>query len=126
MDTRAKIRSRATLMGSGTKSVDEQELSIALMAWVKEDPSTINIDDSKNISDNKTIKLPSNIVMSKNKELQSQQQASTSTSSLETNEVFLNYFYDGDDYDRDEIIVMVDLSNSLNNEMKCQKWTRLQ
>jgi hypothetical protein len=64
--------------------------------------------------------------MSKNKELQSQQQASTSTSSLETNEVFLNYFYDGDDYDRDEIIVMVDLSNSLNNEMKCQKWTRLQ
>jgi hypothetical protein len=38
------------------------------------------------------------MVIFKNKEIESQQQASPSTSPLEENEVFLNFFYDSDDY----------------------------
>jgi hypothetical protein len=80
---------------------DENELNLTLMVWVEEDLSRIDIDGiiaSKNILDNKTIKLLRNMVIFKNKEIESQQQASPSTSPLEENEVFLNFFYDSDDY----------------------------
>jgi hypothetical protein len=65
------------------------------MTRVEECPSTIDINGiitSKNISNNKTIELLRNILMSKNKELESQQQVNTSTSPIGTNEIFLNFF----------------------------------
>jgi hypothetical protein len=113
--------------GSGIESGDEKKLNVTLMARVDDDPSPIDIDGiitSKNISSNKTIELFRNIALSKNKELKSQQQASTLTS-LDTNEVFLNSFYDNDDYDFDERREIDDSSISLSNKIKYQNYDRL-
>jgi hypothetical protein len=68
--------------GSGTESGEDQELNPALMAYVKDGLSPIDIDGiiaSKNISDESTIELLRNIVLSKNKKLKSKQQESTLT-----------------------------------------------
>jgi hypothetical protein len=44
------------------------------------------------------------------------------TSPLETNEIFLNTFYDSNDYNCDEIIMMSDSSKTLSNEIKYQNY----
>jgi hypothetical protein len=114
---------------SSVKSGDEQELNLALIARVEEGTFTIDINRisaRKNISDNKTIELLRNIVMSKNKELETQQQVSMSTSPFGKNKVFINLFYDSDDYDFDERHTMVDSSSSLCIGIKCQNYDRLQ
>jgi hypothetical protein len=91
---------------------------------VEEGPSTIDIDGiiaNKNISKNKTIELLRNTMMSKNKKLESQQKASPSASLFRENEVFLNIFYDSDDYDFDEMHKRDDSSISLNDVVKISK-----
>jgi hypothetical protein len=60
---------------SGTKSGDEKELNLALIARAVDDPSPINIDEiiaSKNTSDSKIIEPLRNIALSKKKELKPQ------------------------------------------------------
>jgi hypothetical protein len=60
--------------GSSVESDDEQELNLALMTQVKDGPFPIDINEiisNKNISEDKTIELLRNIVISKNKKLES-------------------------------------------------------
>jgi hypothetical protein len=95
------------------------------MARVEEGPSTINIDGiivSKNISDNKIIEILRNISMSKNKDFESQQKAITSASPFVKIKMFLNHFYDSDDYDFDEMHKRDKSSISLNDVVKCQNY----
>jgi hypothetical protein len=69
---------------SCSESRSEQVLNLAIMTQVEEGPSTINVDEiiaSKNITDNIIIELLKRITLSKNKELESKQQESVSTSS---------------------------------------------
>jgi hypothetical protein len=68
--------------GSSTETGEDQELNLALMVQVEDDPSLTVIDEiivSKNILDESTIEFLRNITLSKNKELESKQQANTST-----------------------------------------------
>jgi hypothetical protein len=74
-------------------------------------PSPIDVDKnitSKNITEQSTIELLRNIMLSKNKEMEFKQQTSTSTSPSQTNEVYLNFHSDIDEFEKDE-------SNSIND-----------
>jgi hypothetical protein len=75
------------IKASGSESRDELELKLTLMTQVEEGPSPINVDKiivSKNITDSSIIELFRKITLSKNKELESKQQESASTSSNNT------------------------------------------
>jgi hypothetical protein len=66
---------------SGTESDEDQEINITIMVKVEDSPSPIDINkiiSSKKISNESTIKLLKNIMLSKNKELVSKQQSNTS------------------------------------------------
>jgi alkyl hydroperoxide reductase subunit AhpC len=106
--------------GSGTDSGEDQEVNLALMTYVEDELSPINIDEiitSKNISDESTIQLLRNIVISKNKELESKQWASASTSSNGKNEVYLNLFCDSDESVDNDCDDVNDSSLSLRNDI---------
>jgi hypothetical protein len=105
--------------GSGEFGED-QELNLALMAQVEDVSSLIDIDGiivSKNILDESTIEFLRNITLSKNKELNSKQQVSTSTFSNSKNEVYLNFFCDSDESDDDDCVTVNDSSLSLRNKL---------
>jgi hypothetical protein len=66
---------------SGTESDEDQEINITIMVKVEDSLSPIDINkiiSSKKISNESTIKLLKNIMLSKNKELVSKQQSNTS------------------------------------------------
>jgi hypothetical protein len=98
------------------------------MAQVEEDPSTINVDEIitiKNITDNIIIELLKRITLSKNKELESKQQESVSTSSSSGNEVYLNYFYDSDECVDVDSTTINDSRIFLKNIVTCHNYDRL-
>jgi hypothetical protein len=104
--------------GSNTESGEDQELNLALMAQIEDELSPIDIDEiitSKNISDESTIQLLWNITISKNKELESKQQASTSDFLNGKNEIYLNLFCDSDESDDDDYNVVNDSNLSLSS-----------
>jgi hypothetical protein len=91
---------------SRSESGDKEKQNLALVVNDKESFSPIVIDETTTVS--------------KNKEMESKQQVSRTNSSRQTNEIFLNSFYDSNEYDSDV------LSISLNNKVKCQNYDMLQ
>jgi hypothetical protein len=91
---------------SRSESGDKEKQNLALVVNDKESFSPIVIDETTTVS--------------KNKEMESKQQVSGTNSSRQTNEIFLNSFYDSNEYDSDV------LSISLNNKVKCQNYDMLQ
>jgi hypothetical protein len=105
---------------SDIDSGEDQKVNLALMAQVEDELSPINIDEintSKNISDESTVQLLRNISISKNKELESKQQASAPTSSNGKTEVYLNLFCDSGESDDDDCDAVNDSSLSLRNDL---------
>jgi hypothetical protein len=106
--------------GSGTDSGEDQEDILALMEKVEDELYPINIDEiitSKNISDESTIQLLWNITISKNKELESKQQAIIFTTLNGKNEIYLNLLCESDESDDDDCNVVNDSSLSLRNDL---------